>query len=211
MEITQNEVWKDVKGYEGVYQISNKGNVKALKKTVWNGYAYWERPEKMLKPRRSSDGYFMVTLRKNGKSYNKRVNRLVAEAFVPNPKKLEVAHHIDNDITNNNAENLEWVSHAENSRKAVEDGLKRDSSLYLIYRNKTGARGKRTKVFSKQEGKEYEFDSIEKASKYFGYNRGYFSILNQRGGENKKFKVEIEEPHLSFLKKANRVQGNYKE
>lgn len=102
------EIWKDVVGYEGLYQVSDFGRVRSL--------AYGK--ERILKQQERQHGYLSVCL--YGRGGNKRnfkqisVHRLVAEAFIPNPKKLSEVNHIDEDKKNNKLENLEWVSHQEN-------------------------------------------------------------------------------------------------
>ena len=77
------EIWKDIKGYEGIYQVSNLGNIKNVIK------------DKIRKPCINPNGYKMVNLYKNGVSKNLLVNRLVAEAFIPNPNNYPVVKHIN--------------------------------------------------------------------------------------------------------------------
>lgn len=96
------EIWKDIKGYEGLYQASNLGRVKSFH-TNFNSKGY-------LKPRLSKDGYYSVTLYKNGKSKQFKVHRLVAEAFVPNSDNLPQVNHKDENKLNNNVDNLEWCT-----------------------------------------------------------------------------------------------------
>jgi hypothetical protein len=102
------EVWKDIKGYEGLYQVSNFGRVKSLS----NGRA---RKEKMRKISVRSGGYLYVGLYKNNKGQKFSVHRLVAEAFVPNPNKLNEVNHKDENATNNCADNLEWCTRSYNN------------------------------------------------------------------------------------------------
>ena len=99
------EVWKDIKGYEGTYQVSSYGRVKSLK--------YGK--ERILKSRVNSYGYLHLNLCKNGKSYNKKIHRLIAEAFIPNPKNLPEINHKDENKLNNNIDNLEWCTHKYNT------------------------------------------------------------------------------------------------
>jgi hypothetical protein len=94
------EMWKDISGYEGKYQVSTWGRVRSI-----NG---------ILKPYVNSKGYEKVGLMKNGKSNKHRVSRLVAEAFIPNPYNLPQVDHIDGNKRNNSITNLEWVTGNEN-------------------------------------------------------------------------------------------------
>ena len=106
------EIWKDIKGYEGDYQISNLGRVKSRK--LQFGYV---PKEIILKPVSTVWGYFRVGLTKNKKIKNFFIHRLVAETFIPNPdptNKIYV-NHIDSDKSNNASNNLEWVTAKENS------------------------------------------------------------------------------------------------
>lgn len=100
------EIWKDVKGYEGLYQISNLGNVKSLK------YAGGNKP-KNLKPTLNG-GYYGVFLCKDGTKKRFTVHRLVALAFVPRIKNKALVNHINEIKTDNRVENLEWCNHSEN-------------------------------------------------------------------------------------------------
>lgn len=101
------EIWEDIKGYEGLYQVSSLGNVKSL------NYNHTKK-EKVLKPRTIKDGYQQVILYSNGKIKPMLVHRLVVQAFLPNPYKLQEVNHIDENPSNNNAENLEWCEHRYN-------------------------------------------------------------------------------------------------
>ena len=116
------EVWKDVVGYEGLYQVSNLGNVKSFDmeyEIIRNGTRIrMTRKGRVLKPLIRKHGYLGVQL--HGKGGNKRgfrtfsIHRLVAEAFISNPKQCGEVNHIDEDKQNNRVENLEWVTHKEN-------------------------------------------------------------------------------------------------
>lgn len=100
------EIWKDVKGYEGLYQVSNLGRVKSLIRN------------KVLSPLNRQHGYQAVQL--HGKGGNARgfksfsIHRIVAEAFVPNPENKPEVNHINEDKADNRAENLEWTTRVEN-------------------------------------------------------------------------------------------------
>lgn len=122
----KEEIWKPVVGYEGIYEVSNHGNVKALERYVpykrW-GKAYKKKlKEKFLKPSKSL--YCHTILSKDGDKEEVTIHRLVAEAFVENSELKCCVNHIDGNKLNNNAENLEWVTHSENHIHAADIGLK---------------------------------------------------------------------------------------
>ena len=95
------EKWKTVKGFEGLYEISNLGNVRSLNYHNWGIV-------KNLTPVMDKDGYLRVCLSKNGKQYNGTVHRMVAQAFIENPNSFPQINHINEDKSDNRVENLEW-------------------------------------------------------------------------------------------------------
>lgn len=104
------EEWKDIKGYEGLYQVSNDGRVKSLPKT-WTCGRYGtvrHNDEKIMKLCNNGEGYLRVNLSKNGKTKWYSVHRLVGEAFIPNPYNLSEINHKNECTTDNSIENLEW-------------------------------------------------------------------------------------------------------
>lgn len=114
------EVWKDVLGYEGLYQVSNRGRVKSLDRLVKNTkISYRVLKGQIIQPAVSTSGYFQVGMHKEGKSCHKQVHQLVAIAFLDHtPKKYSlVVDHIDTDKLNNKIENLQIISVRENSSK----------------------------------------------------------------------------------------------
>lgn len=97
------EIWKDIKDYENLYQVSNLGNVKSL------------RTNKNLYYSKTTKGYLKAGLYKNGKRKMCFVHRLVAEAFILNTNNKSCVNHKDCNILNNNVSNLEWCTHKENN------------------------------------------------------------------------------------------------
>ena len=106
------ELWKSTEGYEGLYEISNLGNVRSI------------RRNKVMKPGSHRFGYRYVILCKEGSNKSVLVHRLVANAFIPRIPGKEDVNHIDGDKSNNCVENLEWVSKSENMKHAYQSGLR---------------------------------------------------------------------------------------
>lgn len=105
------ELWRDVKGFEGLYKISNKGNCFNMKKQRVKTFS------------KNAKGYHATTLYDNSGQYNRLAHRLVAESFIPNPENKPQVNHIDGDVDNNHVDNLEWVTNQENMDHANEMGL----------------------------------------------------------------------------------------
>lgn len=97
------EIWKDIKGYEGLYQVSNFGEI------------YSHISKKKLKPMVDNKGYKRINLYLNRKIKNVQIHRLVAEAFIPNPNKYPVVNHKDENPLNNHVKNLEWCTYEYNN------------------------------------------------------------------------------------------------
>ena len=102
------EIWKDIKGYEGIYKISNYGKVKRLA-------GKWSVNERMRKTSKDKDGYEQVVLNKNGKPTTFKIHKLVAINFLENPNNYICVNHKDEDKSNNYVDNLEWCSVAYNN------------------------------------------------------------------------------------------------
>lgn len=162
------EKWKNIPGYEGRYQISNKGRVKTLnyKRTG---------KVKILKHDKTWNGYHTVVLRVGGagsKQIHPLISRLVANAFIPNPDGKGFVNHKDGNRDNNSVENLEWVSKEENE-------------LHKIYvlGNLSGCCIPPCKIYCVETGEEYR--SISYAAKCVGVCQARMSAAISSGGRVK--------------------------
>ena len=123
------EVWKDVVGYEGLYQVSNIGNVRSLDKYVLNRGKYPVLLKGRIMKPSSSSGYWMLVLYKNGKGKNLKIHRLMAKSFLPNKENKECINHKNGIKTDNNLENLEWCTISENNFHTWKMCLKKANPL----------------------------------------------------------------------------------
>ncbi|QOY37060.1 HNH endonuclease [Anaerobacillus isosaccharinicus] len=166
--------WRDVSGYEGFYQINNIGQI------------YSCHSNKILTNYVSSDGYLRVNLSVRGKVKIKMVHVLVAQTFIPNEKELPVVNHIDGNKLNPNVNNLEWVTHSENTRHAFEIGLAKPSEKSREHARKVAAKnGAKTTSkpviqYTVDGDKVAEFPSIKAACRATGANDGYMSMVCRR-------------------------------
>ena len=162
------EIWKDIQGYEGIYQVSNLGNVKSLDRLSTNG----RRLKGKLLAKTASKGYVKVTLTNKNMSDNRDIHRLVAEAFIPNPDNKPQVNHIDEDKTNNTVDNLEWCTAKENINHGtcrIRSAAKQSISIVCITNRK-------------------EYESIADAARDLNLNIGTISkIINGKMKQTKGF------------------------
>jgi hypothetical protein len=115
------EQWEDIPNYEGSYQISDLGRVKSLQRIVFTLNKNCTYKPIIIKSFLTKRGYFEVRLCANNISKAKKVHRLLAESFIPNPNEKPQVNHIDGNKLNNNILNLEWVNNRENSCHRVKN------------------------------------------------------------------------------------------
>ena len=128
------EIWKDIKNYEGLYQISNLGRVKSLKRYVnHSGNSKRVVNEKILKPVIDNTKYFVVSLWKDNKHTRPHIHRLVAETFISNLENKPHINHIDGNKLNNSVNNLEWCTPKENIIHAYKIGLNKNNRIVNQY------------------------------------------------------------------------------
>lgn len=167
------EIWKDIIGYEGLYQVSNFGRVKSCERFVFHFKGGMRKlKEKQRKLILDSYGYLIVDLYKEGKGQIKKVHRLVASAFIQNTENKKSVNHKNGIKSDNKVENLEWCTDSENQIHAFKNGLKKPQingeKAVLMYQKGSGQ-------FV------MEFSSISNASRYLNCsNSDICSVLKGR-------------------------------
>lgn len=173
------EIWKDVVGYEGLYQVSNLGNVKGAEREIFNYRGKFIKKSLPIRQFIDRCGYCRVTLFKYGKPHSFTVHRLVATAFIPNPDKLKDVNHIDFNKQNNNVKNLEWCSRSYNVKHAIKHnpnilaGIRRTSKLARKPIIQYSLDGKFVK----------EYPSISQASKELGLSTSHICCVAKQKPE----------------------------
>lgn len=129
-----SEIWKDIPDYDGYYQASNLGRIRSLDRMVTrvrNGVEHsYFKPGRILLPHIEGSGYWQVLICIHGViKKHKKVHRLVAQAFIPNPENKRCINHKDGNKGNNAVSNIEWNTHSENLKHAHKTGLKRVPQL----------------------------------------------------------------------------------
>lgn len=170
--------WKDIKGFEGHYQISDSGLVKSIGyyKYVHGIYVFVKR-DLVMTPTDNGNGYLIVSLKKLGRRKSCYVHRLVAEHFVENKFDKKYVNHIDGNKKNNNASNLEWVTQRENVLHSV-DSMKKPKKKYKA--SNTGEkyicfRGGRYRLCIRNLNVDRSFPTLESAVAYRN------EVLNENG------------------------------
>lgn len=166
------EIWKDIEGYEGLYQVSNLGRVKSLKRKTNNQFG---KEERILSLTINSVGYKVTKLSKSKMSKTINVHRLVAETFIPNPNNYPCINHKDGDKTNNCIDNLEWCTYSHNNKEAFKLGLRKPA-----WKGKKGSQhncAKKVKQYDLNGNLINEFGSITEAGELF-------SSISKRPNDN---------------------------
>ncbi len=180
-ETNNNEIWKPIPGYEGIYDASNYGKIRTAKgKTTYtlkHGSRLWE--SRILKTRGNGKAGYRVSLWKNGKPKDFLTARAVAMAFLGVPKINMTVNHIDGNRFNNCVENLEWLSLADNIRHAFETNLMPTQKAVML----------------KTENEATKHISMARASRYIGRNPNYISLCikkNKNAMSNNGIYYQIE-------------------
>ena len=133
------EVWKDIKGYEDIYQISNLGNVISKEREIkYKDGRVYKYPKLFITKSEKGNGYIFVTLWKNNKAKRFLIHRLVADHFIENPLNKPCVNHIDENKKNNRFDNLEWCTHKENMNCGTvqkRNGVLHSRKVFAIFSN----------------------------------------------------------------------------
>ena len=176
------ELWKDIEGFEGLYQVSTWGNVRSLDRWVAdkNGIKHFYKG-KILKPTHNKQGYFIASLYKNGEQFYFQVHRLVAITFIPNPKNKPQVNHKDEVKSNNYRTNLEWMTSKENHNYGTRNRRAGES-------NKNGKRSKKVYQYNLQ-GDLINIWASTRELERNGYDRR--TILKCCKGKGKTYKNSV--------------------
>lgn len=216
-----DEVWKDIEGYEGLYQVSNTGWVRSL------NYRRSGR-SKLLKQGTTKKGYKVVELHKNGKGKHSRVHRLVAMTFIPNPNNYKEVNHKDENPANNNVNNLEWCTseynnnygtrtkraseslkgkhHSKESKKKISEKMKGKN------KSKDNPASKSILMYDKEGNFIRRFECIADANEYFGKDRTCNGICGCLRGKKKTaygfIFIYVDDDQDILRKKISEVNNN---
>lgn len=138
--LMENEIWKDIEGFEGIYQVSSLGRVKRLETKIFNGKAYYTIKERIIKGKNHSAGYRTFCLSYNKIRKDVLEHRLIAIHFIPNPNNFPCINHKDGNKQNNKISNLEWCSYLDNNQHAYDSGIKKPT-----WKGRTGSKHCRSK------------------------------------------------------------------
>lgn len=171
------EIWKDVPNYNGKYRVSNLGNVISV------NYLNTGK-DHPLSLKHHHTGYLMVRLCSGDRKHqkNRTVHSLVAESFIPNPDNKRCINHIDGNKTNNRADNLEWVTHKENTQHAIKTGLQNPhDNNHPHGKNVVNSR----EIYQYSVSGEFitSWECISDAARYYGMNP--CMIINNASGRTK--------------------------
>ena len=190
------EEWKEIPGYEGLYEVSNKGNVRNVRRNT------------LLRLTKTNYGYIRIDLCKNGIKTSLSVHRLVAETFIPHPDNLPMINHKDEDKTNNRVENLEWcdakyninfgTARIRSINTKIKNGYVNEENVGLSREEYMKKYYEENREKIREQNREYRKKNREKKREYM---REYYE-------KNKEKYKEYYEKNKGRKEKINKMQGN---
>lgn len=207
------EIWRPIREYEGLYEVSNKGRVRSLDRyvtavrTKYRPGTYTYKQKGVIMKPIFQNGYYQVPLCKGGVSINHLIHRLVATAFLPNPENHPIINHIDCNGLNNNVENLEWCTYKHNAEWCVECGRHSSPTEAFLESNKI-------KVYCPELDK--EFSSVNEAKRELNLHSDYITAcLRNKGRKSKRYyevqniytiiRIEDKEDYLTYIASENAI------
>ena len=220
----KEEIWRKVKGFEDYYEVSNTGKVRSISREIKRGTkGNYFQEGKEIKPSISNKGYYKIHLWVNGKTYNKNLHRLVAEAFIDNPNNYPIINHKDENPQNNNVENLEWCSYSYNINYGTANDRRKETISKPIYQldketkeiiKKWNCANDIAQYYNCSRGRIFGWcQDYAEAEGYIwcyveDYEKGYKGIIRNKYGV--KPKPTEEEIKRIEIKKKNRNRPIYK-
>ena len=216
------EIWRPIEGYEGLYEVSNTGQVRSLNRYVkGKGKSYRLQKGKMLSPIKNKDGYLQVNLCCNGKNKMFLVHRLSAQAFLPNPDNLPEINHKDEDKTNNIVDNLEWCDRSYNNNYGTRKdkvresklksgywtGLSKDEYIKKYYEENKESIKKYKKKYNHKYYQDNKDRIIDSQRSYYQENTDKLKEYKKKYDQDNKEKIR-EYHHLYYLKRKQNIQNN---
>lgn len=180
-----NEEWRDIEGYEGMYQVSNLGRIKGLPRKVNNHTGYIQLKERYINGHPITKGYLQIQLSIKPKRVLKLIHVLVAQAFIPNPEGYPQVNHINGIKSDNRVENLEWCNNSMNQIHAYKMGLNK--------RSENSGKPKRPVRLVDKEGKVLRFSSVADAELFLDGKKSkilsYYLRIENKNKTVKGYKV----------------------
>ena len=193
------EVWKPIKGYEGLYEVSNYGRVRSLDRYVNSASSktgYQLAKGRILKQCINTEtGYSVIQIYKNHKKKGCNVHKLVAEHFIPNPNNYRTVNHKDGNKANNKVDNLEWVSQSDNLIHSYKE-LKRPVNKPSVHKQKI--------YYTTKNGKVYYAESIAEASRQTGVSETQIRrLINNKKPSRDGYTFSIIKPSVEDNERVN--------
>lgn len=209
----EEEIWKDIPGYEGLYQVSDQGRVRSLDRIVAHSrYGFQSLKGRILRQHKNGDGYFQIGLNKDSHRKRYRTHRLVAQTFIPNPNSKPEVDHINTKRDDNRIENLRWATLKENqnnslTQKKRSDSMKGDKHPMYGKLGKTNPNSKPVYQVSMDGNIIRKWNALSEAERQTGTDESSISRccqgkLNSSGGFRWIYASDLDNFLIEKMKKA---------